>query len=88
MAGEAIEEEGREFSTFKGHGPRVRAVHDDVIRKKVYARIAEQAEPGEDRDKLAERQRRAFNRNVADAIKAVRLMAEERDGRRFIWLSS
>lgn len=88
MTAEAIEEAGQDVSTFGGKGPRVRAVHDEAIRKKVYARIAEQAQPDEDRKKLEDRQRKAFNRNIADAIKAQRLMAEEREGRRFIWLPS
>ena len=57
-----------------------------MVRARYYARIAEQAELGEDRKKLAERQRKAFNNAVRDALKAERLFAKERDGERYVWL--
>jgi hypothetical protein len=64
----------------------VQAVPDEVVRRRLYARIAEQAEPDEDRKKIAAKQRQAFKRNIADAIKAVMLMAGERNGERLLWL--
>jgi hypothetical protein len=83
---DAIDEAGETFSPFGGDGPRVHGVADSLVRARYYSRIAEQADPDEDRKKLAERQRKAFNNAVRDAIKAERLFARERDGRRFIWL--
>lgn len=83
---DAIDEAGETFSPFGGDGPRVHGVADSLVRARYYSRIAEQADPDEDRKKLAERQRKAFNNAVRDAINAERLVAKERDGRRFIWL--
>jgi AAA domain len=83
---DAIDEAGEMFSPFGADGPRVRGVADSLVRARYYSRIAEQADPDEDRKKLAERQRKAFNNAVRDALKAERLFARERDGRRFIWL--
>jgi len=48
--------------------------------------MAEQADADEDKEKLAGRQRRAFNRAVADAIKSNRIMAKEQNGKRVIWI--
>jgi hypothetical protein len=67
-------------------GPLVKAVSDEAVRRRYYARIAENARPGEDNQKLRNRQRQAFHTAVRDALKAVILMACERDGTRFIWL--
>jgi hypothetical protein len=61
-------------------------VADNLVRGRYYARIAEQAEPGEDKRTLLERQRKAFKRSIAEAIKAQRLMAAERNGGRLLWL--
>jgi hypothetical protein len=82
----AIEEAGETFSPFGSDGLHVRAVTDNVVRARYYSRIAEQAEADEDRKKLANRQRKAFNNAVRDALKAERLFAEERDGKRLLWL--
>jgi AAA domain len=60
-------------------GPLVKAVSDETVRRRYYARIAENARPGEDNQKLR-------NSAVRDALKAVILMACEQDGTRFIWL--
>ena len=81
-----IEEAGEAFAPFGADGPQVRGVADSMIRARYYARIAEQAEPDEDRKKLSERQRKAFNNAVRDALKAERLFAKERDGGRYVWL--
>jgi hypothetical protein len=82
----ALEESGKEFKPHGTQGAIVRAVDDKAIRLRYFARMAEQADDAEDRDKLAERQRKAFNRAVADAIKANRIMAQERDNKRLIWI--
>jgi hypothetical protein len=82
---EAIDEAGEEFRSSMD-GPIVRGVSDDRIRERYYGRIAEQAKPGEDRKKLADRQRQAFNTAMRAAIKAQQLCAKERNGERFIWL--
>jgi hypothetical protein len=82
---EAIDEAGEEFRS-SVDGPIVRGVSDDRIRERYYGRIAEQAKPGEDRKKLADRQRQAFNTAMRAAIKAQQLRAKERNWERFIWL--
>ena len=67
-------------------GPTVKAVSDEAVRRRYYARIAENARPGEDNQKLKNRQRQAFHAAIRDALKAVILMACDRDGTRFLWL--
>jgi hypothetical protein len=86
VVAEAIDAAGETFLAFGGDGPHVRGVADSLIRARYYSRIAELAEPDEDRKKLAERQRKAFNNALREALKAERLLARERNGRRFIWL--
>ncbi len=85
VAAEAIDEDGETMRPL-ADGPVVRAVADSIVRDRYYARIAEQAEPDEDKDKIAERRRRAFNRAIAEAIKAQRIFAAEHKGRRVLWL--
>lgn len=87
VVAEAIEEAGCDFRAFGASGQAVRAVADDLVRKRYYARIAEQAAPDEDRKKLGERQRKHFNRAIADALDAKTLFARERDGTRLLWLT-
>jgi hypothetical protein len=82
---EAIEEAGEPFRSF-GDGPLVQAVRDELVKDRLYARIAERAAPGEDAGKLAARQRQAFSRDIAAAIKSRMLMAGERNGERLLWL--
>jgi hypothetical protein len=79
----AIGDSGEIFRPF---GPDVRGVADEHIRTRLYTAIAEKAGPNEEPEALAERQRKAFNRSIADAIKAKRLVAKEHNGKRFIWL--
>ncbi|MGB5087054.1 MAG: AAA family ATPase [Methylocystis silviterrae] len=81
----AIDEGGEMICPLAG-GPAVRAIADNIVRNSYYASIAEQAEPHEDKDKIAERQRRTFNRAIADAIKAQRVFAAVHDGERYLWL--
>lgn len=82
----AIEDGGKDLKPHGTQGPTVKAVDDKAIRLRYFARMAEQADDAEDREKLAERQRKAFNRAIADAIKANRIMAQERDNKRLIWI--
>jgi len=79
----AIDDAGEIFRPF---GSDVRGVADEHIRTRLYTAIAEKAGPNEELEALAERQRKAFNRSIADAIKAKRLVAKEHNGKRFIWL--
>jgi hypothetical protein len=76
----AIEEAGEDIRPF-ANGPIIRAVSDETVRRRYYARIAEQAAPDEDVRKMAERQRKGFNRAISDVLNAKDLMAQERDGR-------
>jgi hypothetical protein len=82
----ALEEAGAPFKPFGAKGPSVHAVADKAIRSRYFARIAEQADTDEEPAKLYERQRKAFNRAIADAIKAERIMAQEWDNSRLIWI--
>ena len=68
------------------NGPLVKAVSDEAVRRRYYARIVENTKPGEDNQKLRDRQRQAFHRAINDALKALILMACDRDGTRFLWL--
>jgi hypothetical protein len=68
-------------------GPLVKAVPDETVRRRYYDRMAEKAAPGEDPKKLADRQRQAFYTAVKDALKKEILVACQRDGTRFLWLS-
>jgi hypothetical protein len=82
----AIDEAGEEFRPYGAEGPQVHGVFDGHVRDRYYASIAEKAHPDDDPYKVAERQRRAFNRAVAEMLKAKRLVAIERNGRRLLWL--
>lgn len=82
----ALDEAGQDL--FILNGPTVCAVHDEVVRPRYYARIAEKAGGREDPDALAERQRKAFNRAVEGALKAKHLMAKAEHDKRFLWLPS
>ena len=83
---QALEETGSKATPFGSSGPTVQAVDDEAVRARYYTRIAEQADPDEEADKLASRQRKAFNRSVVEAIKAQRIVAAEIRGRRMLWL--
>jgi hypothetical protein len=85
MTAHALDEVGEDFRPY-ANGPIVRAVSDDTVRERYYDRIAEKAEPNEDAHKLAERQRKAFNRAIKDALNAKDLMAKEHGGARLLWL--
>lgn len=80
----AIIDAGDTFRPFPD-GPPVSAVFDGIVRERYFARIAEQAASEPDKAKLAERQKRGFNRAVAMALASKRLVATEREGRRFLW---
>jgi hypothetical protein len=66
----AIEECGSGFKAFGS--PTVRAVSDEIVRERYYARIAERASDDEDGPKVANRQRQAFNRAINAALNAKR----------------
>jgi hypothetical protein len=82
----AIEEAGEDFRPFDTSGPLVRGAPDDAIRRRYYARVAEEAKPEEKKDQLADRQRKAFNRALKSALDAKTLCARERKGERYVWL--
>jgi hypothetical protein len=67
-------------------GPKVKAVADEAIRPRYFARIAEQPLPDEKPEGLNQRQRQAFSRALNSAIKAKRLIAADHSGQRIIWL--
>jgi hypothetical protein len=81
----ALIEAGRDLRPYSD-GPEVRAVTEEAIRLRYYARLAEEADPNETPDKLAERQRKSFRRSLNSAVKAMRLIAGEHNGKRIVWL--
>jgi hypothetical protein len=81
----ALDEAGEDFRPYTD-GPLVRAVADSRIRTRLYAAIAEMADPEENPEAIAERQRKAFNRSIDAAIKAKNLVAKNTKGERYIWL--
>ena len=81
----ALDNHGAEFQPFGGSGPRVRAVTEQHVQEGYFARIAEKAEPGEDPDKLHNRQRMSFRRAIESALKSETLFAAERIGERHLW---
>jgi hypothetical protein len=85
MLTQALDEAGESLRPF-ANGPIVRAVHDERVRDRYYAAIAEQAAPDESEERLAERQRKAFNRAVKSALDAKEALARQIAGRRMIWL--
>jgi len=82
----AIDDAGEAVRPFGLDGPPVRAVSDEIIRSRLYAAIAEKASPDDDPDKVAERQRKAFSRSIADLLKAKTFTARDIKGRRMLWL--
>jgi hypothetical protein len=82
----AIEEIGESFRPFGESGPIVRGVYEKAIRIRYYARMAESAAPGEEKETLLERQRKAFGRAIGKTLEAKALFACERNEERFVWL--
>lgn len=83
---DAIDEAGERFRPFGKDGPLVRGVAERHIRDRYFARIAEQADPDEDKEKLFDRQRKGFRRAVENGLKAQGLVASDHKEERFIWL--
>jgi putative DNA primase/helicase len=81
----ALIEAGRNLRPF-ADGAEVKAVAEDAIRSRYYARLAEKPLPDETPEKLAQRQRKAFRRSLNAALQAMRLVAAEREGERIIWM--
>jgi AAA domain len=69
------------------NGPQIQIVAETAVRNRYFASIAEQAEPGEDKKTLVERQKKAFNRSIKAALEAKTLCAREMDGKRILWLA-
>jgi hypothetical protein len=82
----AIDEAGVTLRPGGESNPAVRAVEESAIRIRHRARIAELAEPGEDKTRLSDRQAKAFKRSLQGALEADTLRACECDGQRFVWL--
>jgi len=85
MVEQALIDAGKEFRPF-ADGPKVKAVAEEAIRQKYYARMAEKAEPDETPETVAERQRKAFRRSLNAALKAKRLIAVIHESNSVVWL--
>jgi hypothetical protein len=81
----AIDEVGESFRPFGFEGPLIRGVSETTARQRYYQRLAERAEPNEDSEKVAARQRKAFNRAVKSMADAKRLVTGNHNGVRFLW---
>jgi len=82
---QSIDEAGELFRPFTD-GPLVKAVPDEIIRERYYARIAEKPKEGDTPKKLADRQRQAFNTAIKKNLDAKRIVAGPKNGERVIWL--
>ncbi|WP_292533531.1 helicase RepA family protein [Methylocystis sp.] len=82
---QAIDEAGEMHRLFPD-GPLVKVISDDFVRRRYYARIAERPKDGDTPEKLAVRQRQAFNRAIQKNLDAKRLCAAEKNGARVLWL--
>lgn len=83
VVAQAIDEAGEPFHPFPD-GPFVRAVSDEAVRERYYARIVEK--PDDTPKKLADRRRQAFNTAIKSNLDAKRLVAGEKAGGRVLWL--
>ena len=81
---EAIDAAGTQIKPF-ADGPLVKAAPESRVRRMYFARIAENAEAGEDEDKLYNRQRMSFKRAVESALKSEALFATDKGGERHLW---
>jgi hypothetical protein len=82
---EALDEAGQDIRPIHD-GPIVRAVKADIVRDRLYLKIAEEADPGEDEAKLAARRQKAFVRAVEAEIKAKTLLSAIYNVDRVLWL--
>jgi hypothetical protein len=83
---DAIDDHGESIKPFGHSALSVRSVFDGIVRDRYYAAIAENADPDDDAEKVAERKRKAFNRAINAMLDAKRLVAREVKGRRMLWL--
>ena len=82
---EALDEAGQDIRPIHD-GPIVRAVSADIVRDRLYLKIAEEADPGEDEAKLTARRQKAFVRAVGAEIKAKTLLSAIYNVDRVLWL--
>ncbi len=82
---EALDEAGEDVRPIHD-GPIVRAVSADIVRDRLYLKIAEEAEPDDDPVKIANRRRQAFRRAIEAEIKAKTLLSAFFKGARVLWL--
>lgn len=85
VVAQAIDEAGEPFRP-AADMPAVRAVSDEVVRERYYARIAEKPKPDDTPQKIAERQRQGLYRGIKSNLDAKRLVAGVRNGERVLWL--
>lgn len=81
----AIDEAGEVIQP-NANGPKVRAVDEQHIRTRYFARVAQKADPDEDKKKLYDRQRNGFKDSIKKVIDAQVASATKHNGERFIWL--
>ncbi|WP_400769350.1 AAA family ATPase [Methylosinus sporium] len=85
VVAQAIDEAGKRIRP-SSEWPIVSAVSEEIVRERYYERIAETPQPDDTPEKLAERQRKGFNRAAKAAIDARRLLASLKNGERVLWL--
>lgn len=84
VVAEAIDEAGETIRP-GADMPIVKAVAERHIRSRYFARIAERADEGEDKERLFDRQRKGFKRSIEAALKTQLLAACDRREERFLW---
>ncbi len=83
----ALLAQGKDFQPY-ADGPTVKGVSDEVVRQIYYDRVAEDAMPDEEPEKLEARRQKAFGRAVKSALDAQSLAAIKRGNKRILWLPS
>ena len=82
---EAIGEHGETIGAGGASRPSVRAVAERHVRDVYFKRVAEMAAPGEDAEKLRDRQRNGLKRALKSVIDSQALLATDHKGERFLW---
>ncbi len=82
---QAIAEADLNFRPFPD-GPIVQVAKASNVKARIETKIAEQIDPADDPVKVAERQRKAFDRAITAEVKAKNLLAGYLDNEKVLWL--
>jgi hypothetical protein len=82
----AIDEAGENIQPYPTDPLKVRAVAERHIRKRYFARLAEQPDPDEDKEKAYDRKRKNLKNAIKRVLDARTIVAADHEGERYIWL--